>query len=287
MPDKIVRNLRTPPWNEGPSEHLVYTKAEADEACLAYRKDWWNGVREDWVLTDDGYVMQVIRVTSVDSKNTGRAVGQKTCIMSLMGGRTMAQVVGEEIVSGKLLYEPYRAVGHNYSKDIPSRPWHVDVARKRRTIQALRMYVRFMLGSLDWKVRGNAFQEVAKIYDPWGRLPGASLNRFLKTESGKEMVKRSLAELLESENITPELAMKALRKAVTIAEEGGSYKGLLEASDRIFKLVRDAGLLDNEATRGRDVPYTVLEELEGQDEKRQLPVPVSRTRDELASPREG
>lgn len=55
--------MRNVEWNSrnGPVCHSMYTPEEAKEVGIVYKENWREGVKGDWVLTDDGWVVEVLR----------------------------------------------------------------------------------------------------------------------------------------------------------------------------------------------------------------------------------
>lgn len=73
--------MRTVEWkkrNGTMACHCIYSVEEADRLKLEYLKDWREGEIGDWVLTDDGFVVQVL-TASRDSRDR-KIIG--TCTMT-------------------------------------------------------------------------------------------------------------------------------------------------------------------------------------------------------------
>lgn len=56
-----MRNIRWKQKNGEEASHWVYTPQEAEEKGIQYKEAWRDGEEGDWVLTDDGYVVQILK----------------------------------------------------------------------------------------------------------------------------------------------------------------------------------------------------------------------------------
>ncbi len=76
--------MREVKWRgrKGPVCHCIYTKAEADTLGLKYLDNWRDGKLNDWVLTEDDHVVQIIRYAE---DHYGRGIAG-TCTMTVMNG---------------------------------------------------------------------------------------------------------------------------------------------------------------------------------------------------------
>ena len=100
MPYSIWRSFKKPPEFAGERrEFLIFTKEEADEMGTPYITPWYTATEPgDWVLTDDDYVMELVRKVPFGS------IGSYEMLFT--GAKKI--VDPKYVSSNQLLWEAYR-----------------------------------------------------------------------------------------------------------------------------------------------------------------------------------
>lgn len=79
--------MRTVEWKQRNGTmacHCIYSKEEADRLGIKYKPSWRDGLINDWVLTDDGFVVQIL---ALHYDRANRKI-MRTCTMTATSART-------------------------------------------------------------------------------------------------------------------------------------------------------------------------------------------------------
>jgi hypothetical protein len=191
--------VRRKPLKGGIREYEILTRAEAEERGVQ-TVDWRVGKSGEWVTTDDGYVCLCL-----DRKAyTKRTTTKELVILAFC----------RQWVSPKpLMYGAYKTT-KAWGATSPT-PWVVMEARKTRTKNMVKIFVKMMLNkNIDYTKLGLA-------YRPDQHIPAATVRRLLKEKVIKDMVDKELEEVLSKEGITRASVIKMYLDAARIAKENG------------------------------------------------------------------
>jgi hypothetical protein len=188
---------------------------------LSYKEDWRQGLTGDWVLSDDGMVMEVLRAILKSGKRRNGAYILKTAFGSYDTGW--------------------------------NRPCTTEVGRDRHSITGTR---KSDIGNLD-RLSRDKLEQFVYLY-AHGMQPAAAFanaflkqrvtrkevsqaNRLLARPEVREMVKASIQTTLEKLGITDEYVLGKYKRLIDNAENEATTLGALN------KLAEIVGLIGNKA----------------------------------------
>ena len=203
--------------------HYLYDNLGEFQAFVqdtAIVEDWRDGEQDDWVLTDDGYICQVLKLSKI---------GKKMCMRTLCGTfNTDAQtkILGEDGIVDNI----YSFSGkHSFDTD--------KVSAKQ---QLFAQYV----------AKGDNAIEAYRKSHPDARSESYIKHRtsnLLKTESVQKMIKKEIQEVLASEGVTPEWIIGKYKTVVDIADKESDCLRALESLTKI------AGMFDTQDTKSEQL----------------------------------
>ena len=198
------------------TRHYLYDDLGEFQAFVqdtAIVEDWRDGVEGDWILTDDGYVCQVLRLSRI---------GKKMCIRTLCGTFDVDgsfKILGEKGIADNI----YSFSGkHSFDTD--------RVSGKQ---QLFAQYV----------AKGDNAIEAYKKSHPDAKSESYIKHRtssLLKTESVQKMIKKEIQECLASEGVTPEWIIGKYKTEVDVADRESDC---LRAFDTLAKM---SGMYDTQ-----------------------------------------
>ena len=206
--DKIKRKFK-----KNPGIFTVYTKDEADKENIKYVY-WRKAKPGDWALTDDNFVMELIR-----AKTYSDDYGVSKQFMTFSAGCTW------DGPSNDFEYLPRK----KYKAWDVSKPqsWDEKEAKKNRTKRTANLYAHQLLaGKVDLGMLG-------KLHNPNSKKPAFHMKQLLKTEGVRKLVSQEIDLLLEDMGITKKFAIQILAEAVEAARESGRPSDLLKAAQEL------------------------------------------------------
>lgn len=228
---KIYRDGKWREWK-------VYTKEEADKEGIKYV--YWKDATEklQWVLTDDDYVVQVIRLYEMPSSGV------------------------KEIVT---------PIGKNFTRKSCELRWGTrkDNARhdapKARRQAAIEAYVAMILAG-----QKVDYDFIGKILQSKSRKPGATARVFLRRESVKEMIAQELRERLKEMGIGEITPYEILLEAREIALQKGDALNLIRVAENLQEIFGHKGskVKTVETLEASDSVTKLIEEEEQTETKR-------------------
>ena len=205
------------------TRHYLYDDLGEFQAFVqdtAIVEDWRLAYEGDWVLTDDGYVCQVLRLSKI---------GKNMCIRTLCGTFDIAskfQMLGEKGIVDNI----YSFSGkHSFDTD--------RVSGKQ---QLFAQYV----------AKGDNAIEAYKKSHPDAKSESYIKHRtssLLKTESVQKMIKKEIQECLASEGVSPEWIIGKYKTVVDMADRESDCLRALESLTKI------AGLFDTQDTKSEQL----------------------------------
>ena len=203
--------------------HYLYDNSEEFKAFVPNTPlidDWREGKEGDWVLTEDDYVCQVLRMLKI---------GKKKCIRTLCGTFDVNgsyKMLGEDGIvdniysfSGKHSFDSDRLSGKQklFAQYVARGDNAIDAYRKAHPDAKSESYIKHRTSSL------------------------------LKTESVQKMIKKEIKEVLASEGVTPEWIIGKYKNVVDIADKESDCLRALESLTKI------AGLFDTQETKSEQL----------------------------------
>ena len=205
------------------TRHYLYDDLGEFQAFVqdtAIVEDWRLADEGDWVLTDDGYVCQVLRLSKI---------GKNMCIRRLCGTFDIAskfQMLGEKGIvdniysfSGKHSFDTDRVSGKQqlFAQYVAKGDNAIDAYKKSHPDAKSESYIKHRTSSL------------------------------LKTESVQKMIKKEIQECLASEGVTPEWIIGKYKTVIDVAERDSDCLRALESLTKI------AGLFDTQDTKSEQL----------------------------------
>ena len=203
--------------------HYLYDNSEEFKAFVPNTPlidDWREGKEGDWVLTDDDYVCQVLRMLKI---------GKKKCIRTLCGTFDVNgsyKMFGENGIvdniysfSGKHSFDSDRLSGKQklFAQYVARGDNAIDAYRKAHPDAKSESYIKHRTSSL------------------------------LKTESVQKMIKKEIKEVLASEGVTPEWIIGKYKTVVDVADRESDCLRALESLTKI------AGMFDTQDTKSEQL----------------------------------
>ena len=203
--------------------HYLYDNSEEFKAFVPNTPlidDWREGKEGDWVLTDDDYVCQVLRMLKI---------GKKKCIRTLCGTFDVNgsyKMFGENGIvdniysfSGKHSFDSDRLSGKQklFAQYVARGDNAIDAYRKAHPDAKSESYIKHRTSSL------------------------------LKTESVQKMIKKEIKEVLASEGVTPEWIIGKYKTVVDVADRESDCLRALESLTKI------AGMFDPQDTKSEQL----------------------------------
>jgi len=265
MPDYVYRSFTKPPEFAGPKrEFMILTKAEADDMGILYVTPWYIGESGDWVLTDDEYVMEVVR------KNPFGEVGSYE--IHFTGAK---KIVDPRFISGiELSWSAYRDYPQNrvqYSSHTPRSRIEIFV-RTRNCQRAFDFYVNLWL-LRKGKLTSKDLTEFGRMASPGDFKPNARAKWLLKKRIVQDILMKKLAESLGDMNITFDNVVVTVQDAIQLARANKNAKHMLDGADFLYKLVSAAAYAEESGNRNDDDAddWSFADAIEAGEDQKQLP----------------
>ena len=218
--DKITRTLKDSTGVRAKREYCVYTKEEADAAGIEYVHYKKAKEAGEWVISDDGYVAQIIRANgpySFRGRDKYEFVLPYCRVWSTGSSR-------------QLKYEDFRDAGV-YSWHSPKRSYEYSLAGKRFK-EALKKYA-FLYVTQKGVLSEEQLKEIGNIYRPDQKIPEATFLRAVRTKTGKAMLKSELTGLMAEHGITPAHVITQHQQIIQDAIDSGQL-GVAEKANKQF-----------------------------------------------------
>ena len=176
-------------------------------------ENWRDGEEGDWVLTDDGYVCQVLKLSKI---------GKKMCLRTLCGTFNTdfkTEMLGEDGIVDNI----YSFSGkHSFDTDKVSGRQQLFAQYVAKGVDAIEAYKK---SHSDAKSESYIKHRTSSL---------------LKTESIQKMIDKKIQEVLASEGATPEYIIGGIKTIADIAE---SDSNKLRAFDTLAKM---SGMYDTQ-----------------------------------------
>ena len=227
------------------TKHYLYDSKEEfaiERPSIPVRHNWRHGEEGEWVLTDDGFVCQILRKSKI--KERDRSV---TCIRTVCGTFLARDKKKEMLGEDGIAENIYTFSGTNVSQQ--------DFNERGRNSREL-LFARYIAGG------AGAIEAYKRAY-PDARSSNYIKERtekLLKTETISKMIDKQIQELLNEEGATPNWLIERYK---TIADLAESDTAKLRALDSLAKI---SGLFDHGEKKSEQVTIWkgfLPEQLEG------------------------
>ena len=193
--------------------YIVYTESEAREAGIEYKR--WDSDPEkgDWILTDDGYVIQVLG-KSIISRGYDKGGRIYRTIKKSYTHKTKKFTVGDVEGARYIIGRDKKVAARRHSRYF----------RRKKEKFFAELYIAF-LGMPDWwyKAYIAAFPEEEGIDK---KECNTKLKALLKRKVVRETIMEQLKDTLEKVGMTKEWYFKQLKKLIEKGDEKTQLEGL-------------------------------------------------------------
>ena len=205
------------------TKHYLY---DNNDEYLVYvpdgvvRHNWRHGEEGEWVLTDDGFVCQILKKSKIKEKN--RSV---TCIRTVCGTFLAKDRKKEMLGENGIAENIYPFSGTNMSQK--------NFNERDRNSREL-LFAKYVVGGL------GAVEAYKRAY-PDARNSNyikARTDKLLKTETIRTMIDKQIEEILNEEGVTPNWLIERYKTIADLAENDNAK---LRSLDSLSKI---AGLFD-------------------------------------------
>ena len=205
------------------NRHYLYDNFEEFKAFVGDELvvlNWREGSEGDWILTDDDYVCQILKLSEI---------GKKTCIRTLCGTYDVngsSNMLGDNGIVDNI----YSFSGkHSFDTDKVSVKQQLFAQYVAKGENAINAYKK---AHPDAKSESYIKQRT---------------NNLLKTESVQKMIKKEIQECLASEGVSPEWIIGKYKTIVDVADRESDCLRALESLTKI------AGLFDTQDTKSEQL----------------------------------
>jgi hypothetical protein len=205
------------------TRHYLYDNLEEFKALVPNTPiihDWRKCKEGDWILTDDNYVCQILKMSEI---------GKKMCIRTLCG--TFAIDSSYKILGDNGIVDNIYSFSGKYSVDSDK------ISGKQK------LFAQYV-------ARGDNAIDAYRKSHPDAKSESYIKHRtssLLKAESVQKMIKKEIQECLASEGVTPEWIIGRYKTIVDVADKESDCLRALESLTKI------AGLFDTQDTKSEQL----------------------------------
>ena len=195
-------------------EHTVFESENEVPREIEYLEDWRDGHQSDWVLSDDGCIIQILRAgTMLKSKGKNRSV------------RYLGTCTGTFLVSDKVKMDTSKRI------NIYSLGGNIERNQRLEDRQNLssreEIFVQYMASGMDARM---AYLKAFPTNDP--HYAGLRAGQLVKTTRIKTAMKEELKPICEELEIDEKMVLKGIKDEAKTAEKADTrLKALFKLSD--------------------------------------------------------
>ena len=214
------------------TNHYLYDNIEEYQTSFpdrAVRHNWRHGDEGEWVLTDDGFVCQILKKSKIKQQNRSVTCVRTVCGTFLARDRKK-EMLGEDGIAENI----YAFSGTNTSKE--------EFRKRKRNSREL-LFARYVSYGMDGV-------EAYKLAYPDARSSKYIKNRtesLLKTETINKMITDERRKKLDEEGVTDNWLIERYK---TIADLTENDNARLRSLDSLAKM---SGLFDTEEKKSEQV----------------------------------
>tara|TARA_Y100001963_G_scaffold104473_1_gene144002 strand:- start:2227 stop:2994 length:768 start_codon:yes stop_codon:yes gene_type:complete len=215
------------------TKHYLYDNKkefEIDNPGTTVRHNWRHGEEGEWVLTDDGFVCQILRKTKI-MNSSGRG---EYCIRTVCGTFKVSEKKREMLGEDGIAENIYSFSGTNRGKE---------QFNKRGANSKQLLFARYVASGID---KLEAYKKVYPTANSEQYIKDRT-EKLLKTETIQKMVKSEILDILKQNEATPEYIIERYK---TIADMAENDTHKLKALDSLAKM---SGLFDVAETKSEQV----------------------------------
>lgn len=211
----------------------VYTEEEATLRGIDYSPMRQDMAAGDYVLSDDGFVAQIVRV---NGPYTNRKAGTKHeyilpyCRRFSRGTSKKLNFMEFWNVGVFCWHSPVRTAGYEI--------------RRPNFRKAMKKYA-FLYITQQGVVSEEQVEDVGRVYRPNDPLPAASFRRMLKTTEAKTMLTAELKGLMEEHGVSPGQVIRQHQRIIDLAIIEGQFSVAEKANSRFMDML---DLMPNKTT---------------------------------------
>ena len=181
-------------------EHTVFESENEVPTTIEYLEDWRDGHQSDWVLSDDGCIIQILRAgTMLKSKGKNRSV------------RYVGTCTGTFLVSNKVKMDTSRRI------NIYSLWGNIERDQRLEDRQNLssreEIFVQYIASGMDARM---AYLKAFPTNDP--HYAGLRAGQLVKTTRIKTAMKEELKPIMEELNIDEKFILKGIKHEAQTAD---------------------------------------------------------------------
>lgn len=219
---------RKHPQPVGKKVYTVYTKEEADELGLKYKP--WRDVELDdkgWVISDDGYVAEIIKISPMWSKNNPKL---HSAVIVLPYARPIIHISPRRPIKKDLLFKQAWETKKFHSISEKSE-WTKKLKKNRRWKWFANAHaIMTVNGYVDYSLLGQ-------IVQPSHANPAIyARQKIYRNQQVKELCMEALADLLEKKGAGRERTISMILRAAELAENARNAKDLLAVARTLVEL---------------------------------------------------
>ena len=195
-------------------EHTVFESENEVPREIEYLEDWRDGHQSDWVLSDDGCIIQILREgTMLKPKGKVRSV------------RYLGTCTGTFLVSDKVKMDTSRRI------NIYSLGGNIERNQRLEDRQSLssreELFVQYLASGMDARM---AYLRAFPTNDP--HYAGLRAGQLVKTTRVKTAMKEELKPICEELDIDERMVLKGIKDEAKTAEKADTrLKALFKLSD--------------------------------------------------------
>ena len=195
-------------------EHTVFESENEVPREIEYLEDWRDGHQSDWVLSDDGCIIQILR--------EGTMLKPKGKIRSV---RYLGTCTGTFLVSDKVKMDTSRRIniyslGGNIERD-------KRIEDRANLSSREEIFVQYMASGMDARM---AYLRAFPTNDP--HYAGLRAGQLVKTTRVKTAMKEELKPICEELDIDERMVLKGIKDEAKTAEKADTrLKALFKLSD--------------------------------------------------------
>lgn len=180
------------------------------EECPHVYVHWSEAGKDEWALTDDGYI-QNVRARSILVSPTGMTI---EVIEFRPFGRGLWVLAGKN-PGGKYIFERQSA-----KREID------EFVRSDRGLMAVIAYVQMVRQGqkIDWA-------QIGRIYQPDAKAPDASAKVYFRSPRVKTMVKEELKKALQKRDVDEDYVIEKAKDAISIAKDKKDPHAMLKGAE--------------------------------------------------------
>jgi len=211
------------------TKHYLYdNKEEFAISCpeCVVRHNWRHGEEGEWVFTDDGFVCQILRKTTIGKKDDSkRAISY---CMRTVCGTFLAKDLNREMLGADGIAENIYTFSRTYKA---FKQYQKDGLKPKEFV-----FARYVAEGMEIS------QAYAKVFkkSKSSEYIANSAKQLMKKEEVKTMVKEEIKKTLQEEGITPDWILSRYKELAELADKDSDKLRSLESLSKI------SGLFDTE-----------------------------------------